>query len=166
MAISDMSALPASYDQLTGLPNRRLLLDRIQQALERAARDNGHLAVLYLDLDNFKEVNDNYGHSAGDEVLRTMADRLGHSVRAADTVGRLGGDEFIVLLNAINYPDAAFSVAEKIRAALSDPYELSIATLTLFPSIGMAVYPEHGKDSETLIRHADNAMYRVKKGKG
>lgn len=154
----------ASYDQLTGLPNRRLFLDRIQQAMERAARDQGHLAVLYLDLNNFKEVNDTYGHSTGDEVLRTMADRLSQSVRAADTVARLGGDEFIVLLDTIDHPDAAFIVAEKVGALLSEPYELSAANLTLTPSIGVAVYPEHGEDREALIRHADSAMYRAKKG--
>lgn len=154
----------ANYDQLTGLPNRRLFMDRIHKALERAARDKGNLAVLYLDLNNFKEVNDTYGHSAGDEVLRTMAERLAQCVRAADTVGRLGGDEFIVLLDTIAQPDDAFSVAEKVRAALSEPYELSMVSLTLIPSIGIAVYPEHGEEPETLIRHADGAMYRVKKG--
>ena len=154
----------ATYDQLTGLPNRRLFMDRIQKALERAARDQGYLAVLYLDLDNFKEVNDTYGHSAGDEVLRTLADRLSQSVRAADTVARLGGDEFIVLLDIINHPDVAFTVADKVRALLSEPYELAEASLALIPSIGVAVYPEHGEEREALIRHADSAMYRVKKG--
>ncbi|MCR8915075.1 diguanylate cyclase [Marinobacter panjinensis] len=154
----------ANYDQLTGLPNRRLFMDRIHKALERAARDECNLAVLYLDLNNFKEVNDAYGHSAGDEVLRVMAERLAQCVRAADTVGRLGGDEFIVLLDTIAQSDDAFSVAEKVRASLSEPYELSMASLTLIPSIGIAVYPEHGKEPETLICHADGAMYRVKKG--
>jgi len=154
----------ANYDQLTGLPNRRLFMDRIHKALERAVRVSGYLAVLYLDLDNFKKVNDNNGHSVGDEVLRTMAGRLAQCVRAADTVGRLGGDEFIVLLDTIKQPDDAYSVAEKVRASLSEPYELSVAILTLIPSIGIAVYPEHGQEPEALIRYADSAMYRVKKG--
>ncbi|PXX90352.1 diguanylate cyclase [Marinobacter vulgaris] len=154
----------ANYDQLTGLPNRRLFMDRIHKALERAARDRSYLAVLYLDLNDFKGVNDSYGHSAGDEVLQTMADRLAQCVRASDTVARLGGDEFIVLLYAIKQPDDAFSVAEKVRASLSEPYELSAADLTLIPSIGVAVYPQNGETREALIRHADIDMYRVKRG--
>ncbi|MDL0430450.1 sensor domain-containing diguanylate cyclase [Marinobacter sp. TBZ242] len=154
----------ASYDQLTGLPNRHLVMDRIQSALSRASREKGFLAVLYLDLDDFKQVNDSHGHAVGDEVLEAMARRLVECVRAADTVGRLGGDEFIVLLDGIKQPEDAANVAEKVLATLSEPYELSAATLTLIPSIGIAVYPEHGEDRETLIRHADGAMYRVKRG--
>lgn len=154
----------ANYDQLTELPNRRLFMDRIHKALERAARERGYLAVLYLDLDDFKGVNDSYGHSTGDKVLQAMADRLVQCVRASDTVGRLGGDEFIVLLDTIKQPDDAFSVAEKVRASLSEPYELSVADLTLIPSIGVAVYPQNGETREALIRHADIDMYRVKRG--
>lgn len=154
----------ASYDQLTGLPNRHVVLDRIHKALERATRENGYLAVLYLDLNNFKQVNDNYGHAVGDEVLRAMADRLIECVRASDTVGCLGGDEFIVLLDTIKNPGDAFAVAEKVGASLCEPYKLSVANLALIPSIGIAVYPEHGRDREALIRHADSAMYQVKKG--
>lgn len=156
--------LMANYDSLTGLPNRRLFTDRIHKALEHAARDKAGLAVLYLDLNSFKEVNDNYGHSVGDEVLQAVAERLCQCVRASDTVGRLGGDEFIVLLDTIRQPGDAFGVAEKVGASLSQPYELSVATLALSPSIGVAIYPENGDDSDTLIRYADSAMYRAKKG--
>lgn len=155
----------AGHDQLTGLPNRHLVLDRLRNALARAARHNGVLAVLYLDVDNFKEVNDSYGHGVGDEVLEAMARRLGQSVRASDTVGRLGGDEFIVLLDAIKQADDGFSIAEQIRITLSEPYELSVATLNLSPSIGVAVYPDHGDDSGALIQYADRAMYREKMAK-
>ncbi|WP_428398998.1 diguanylate cyclase domain-containing protein [Marinobacter salarius] len=155
----------ARYDQLTELPNRSLVLDRIQTALARAAREVGFLAILYLDLDDFKQVNDTYGHAVGDQVLQEMARRLVQGVRAADTVGRLGGDEFIVLLDGIEQPSDADSVAEKLRATLSEPYELPMASLTLIPSIGVAVYPEHGDNHEALIRYADSAMYRMKKGR-
>ncbi|WP_372965390.1 diguanylate cyclase domain-containing protein [Marinobacter sp.] len=155
----------ASYDQLTGLPNRHLVLDRMQNALTRVAREQGVLAVLYLDVDNFKEVNDTYGHGVGDEVLSFIATRLSDSVRASDTVGRLGGDEFVVLLDTIKHPSDAVLIAEKIFSSLSKPYELSVATLNLFPSIGVAFYPDHGEDLETLLSYADSAMYLEKKSK-
>lgn len=154
----------ARYDQLTNLPNRGLVQDRIDKALARVARENGYLALLYLDLDNFKQVNDSYGHALGDKVLQEMSQRLLKNVRAADTVGRLGGDEFIVLLDGIERPEDASIVAEKLRTELSAPYEFPMASLPLIPSIGIAVYPQHGDNREALIRHADGAMYRVKKG--
>ncbi|HLT12844.1 MAG TPA: diguanylate cyclase [Marinobacter sp.] len=155
----------ASHDQLTGLPNRHLVLDRIENALARVAREKGYLAVLYLDVDKFKEVNDTYGHGAGDEVLEVIARRLVQCVRASDTVGRLGGDEFIVLLDTITQPDDAMAIAAKISTVLGEPYELSAATLQLIPSIGIAVYPDHGADMGTLVRYADSAMYREKKSR-
>ncbi|WP_303289681.1 GGDEF domain-containing protein [Marinobacter sp. SS5-14b] len=155
----------ARHDQLTGLPNRHLVMDRIETALARAAREKSYLAILYLDVDKFKEVNDTYGHGAGDDVLELIARRLVQSVRASDTVGRLGGDEFIVLLDGLNHEDDVAGIVEKIATSLREPCVLSAATLNLVPSIGVAVYPEHGSDVDTLIRYADGAMYRVKKSR-
>ncbi len=155
----------ASYDQLTGLPSRHIVLDRMQTALSRVAREQGILAILYLDLDKFKEVNDLYGHGAGDEVLVLVANRMIECVRASDTVGRMGGDEFVVLLDTIKYPSDAVVIVEKIRTTLSEPYELSVATVNLIPSIGVAFYPDHGEDMESLISSADSEMYAEKKSR-
>lgn len=155
----------ASYDQLTGLPNRHIVLDRMQNALARVTRDQGILAILYLDLDKFKKVNDTYGHGAGDEILVLVARRMVGCVRASDTVGRMGGDEFVVLLDNLKQQSDAVGIAEKIRSTLSEPYELSVATLNLIPSIGIAFYPDHGRDMESLISAADSGMYLEKKSR-
>ena len=154
----------AQYDQLTGLPNRTLFQDRLQSALARAWRNGGRLAVLLLDMDKFKEVNDTFGHSAGDHLLRDVAIRLQGSVRASDTVARLGGDEFVVLIDNIGKAEDAAIVADKILANLSRPYELHGRTLRILPSIGVAVYPDDGADNEQLLRRADAAMYSAKRG--
>jgi diguanylate cyclase (GGDEF)-like protein/PAS domain S-box-containing protein len=153
----------AQHDQLTGLPNRTLFLDRLQTALARARRGRTRLAVLYLDLDKFKQVNDTLGHTVGDQLLQEVARRLTRCVRESDTAGRLGGDEFIVLLDGIKQFEDAASVAGKIFASLSEPYELATATLQIGPSIGIAVFPENGGNGNELIHHADNEMYRVKR---
>lgn len=152
----------AQHDQLTDLPNRTLVLDRLQTALTRARRGQTRMAVLYLDLDEFKQVNDTLGHTAGDHLLQEVARRLTRSVRESDTVGRMGGDEFIVLLDGIRQHEHAAAIADKILSILSKPYELSMATLRIIPSIGVAVYPEDGEDANELIHHADNAMYLAK----
>ena len=156
----------AQYDQLTELPNRALFLDRLRSSLHRAQRDSLRLAVLYLDMDNFKQINDTFGHTTGDHLLREVAYRLRQCVREADTVGRLGGDEFAVLLNNISRQEDATLVAEKILTTLSEPYLLEGETLISAPSLGIAVYPEHGQSDLHLIRHADEAMYVAKRSGG
>ena len=156
----------AQYDQLTELPNRALFLDRLRTALQRAQRDASQLAVLYLDMDHFKQINDTCGHTIGDLLLREVAQRLRQCVRESDTVGRLGGDEFAVLLDSISQQEDAILVAEKILVALSAPYLLNGHTLQSAPSLGIAVYPEHGQSDLHLIRHADEAMYVAKRSGG
>ncbi len=154
----------AQYDDLTGLPNRRLLLDRLKTALARATRQQGCLCVLYLDLNEFKQVNDRFGHDTGDLVLREVAGRLAECVRGADTVARLGGDEFVVVLENLARPEQAAPVVDKIRAALGRPVDVGGGyELRLPPSVGIAFYPEHGSDSQQLLKHADEAMYAEKK---
>ena len=157
----------AQYDALTRLPNRQLLYDRLQQALASAKRDNECLAVLYVDLDHFKLVNDNYGHAVGDDLLQQTARRLMMCVRESDTVSRMSGDEFVLVLERLKLPEHALIVAEKIRINLSQPVVVGGHTLSVVPSIGIAVYPEHGELAQQLLNHADTAMYGVKKrGRG
>jgi len=152
----------AHHDLLTGLPNRALLKDRLGQALAQARRDNSEVAVLFLDLDRFKVVNDSLGHSVGDELLQRVAHRLRGCLREGDTLARLGGDEFTLLLPAIPDRRAAERVAEKCIGALEAPFLVHDHRLFLGVSIGIAVYPEHGETQEVLIKHADVAMYHVK----
>ena len=157
----------AQYDALTHLPNRDLLYDRLHRALAAAKRDNECLAVLYVDLDHFKLVNDNYGHAVGDDLLQQTARRLTLCVRESDTVSRMSGDEFVLVLERLKLPSHALIVAEKIRLNLSQPVFIGNHTLNIIPSIGIAVYPEHGEQAQQLLHHADTAMYRVKKrGRG
>lgn len=156
----------AQHDHLTDLPNRELFHERLQAAIDAARRDGGHLSLLYIDLDLFKQVNDTFGHATGDQLLQAIAQRLRHCVRESDTVGRIGGDEFLVLLNHLYRADHAAAVAEKIRTMLSQPFDLAGVCVTISPSIGIALYPEHGEDHEQLIRHADAAMYGAKRDGG
>ncbi|WP_237763388.1 diguanylate cyclase domain-containing protein [Thiobacillus denitrificans] len=158
----------AQHDPLTDLPNRELFHDRLQTALRWAERNQTppQLALLYLDLDKFKQVNDTLGHPVGDLLLQEAARRLSQCVRNSDTVGRVGGDEFLVLLNGITLPEQALSIAEKIRVALGHPFELAGHKVHISPSIGVALYPEHGDDYKQLIRYADEAMYAAKKSGG
>lgn len=156
----------AHHDPLTDLPNRELFHDRLQTALSRARRNKERLAVLYIDLDGFKQVNDGYGHAVGDLLLQEVAQRIRRCLRESDTVGRIGGDEFVVLLNNITLPEHGTVVAEKIRATLDRPFELAGQRLHISSSIGVAVCPEHGDDNKQLIRHADEAMYAAKKNGG
>lgn len=154
----------ALHDQLTGLPNRLLLNDRLQQALGSLQRNGGQLGLMFLDLDKFKEVNDTLGHDVGDRLLVQVAERMRGCVRATDTVARIGGDEFIVLLGSVEHEQDAVRVAEKIRQTLDQPYELGGETLEISCSIGVALAPQHGTDGIELSKHADIAMYRAKGG--
>lgn len=155
----------ARHDPLTNLPNRALFNDRLQSALARAWREQ-QLALLYIDLDGFKQVNDSCGHPVGDLMLQEVAQRIKRCVRDSDTVGRIGGDEFVVLLHDIARPEHATAVAEKIRAALERPFELAGQHLQISSSIGIASCPEHGDDNKQLIRLVDEAMYAAKKDGG
>ena len=152
----------AYHDSLTGLPNRALLTDRLDRALLAAERTGRSLAVMFIDLDRFKTINDSLGHQTGDYLLREVASRLCRAVRASDTVGRLGGDEFVVLVPGIRSPDECVHVAEKIIEALDTSFPLDGRLLHITPSIGICMYPDDGKDVATLMRHADAAMYHAK----
>ena len=156
----------AQYDQLTRLPNRQLFLDRLKTAMARAPREQRLLSLLFLDLDRFKEVNDTLGHAMGDLLLQRIAQRLLECVRSSDTVARLGGDEFVVLLESGHAREHALAVAEKILAAFGKPFELNGTPLVIQPSIGVALYPEHGSEEHHLVGHADEAMYVAKKSGG
>jgi len=153
----------ARHDALTGLPNRRLLQDRLQQALQLARRRGDGLALMFLDLDHFKQINDRQGHDVGDELLRQIACSVQGAVRASDTVCRLGGDEFVVLLPQIGTAAEAAEVARHILAAVAQPYRIGAARLHVSCSIGIAVFPEDGEDEATLMRRADAAMYGIKR---
>nr|WP_315260103.1 bifunctional diguanylate cyclase/phosphodiesterase [uncultured Duganella sp.] len=152
----------AYHDSLTGLPNRALLSDRLDRAMLAAQRSGRKLAVMFIDLDRFKTINDSLGHMTGDQLLKEVAARLCGAVRASDTVARLGGDEFVVLVPGIRTADEASQVAEKIIEALSDGFPLEGRNLHITPSIGVSVYPDDGVNVETLMRNADSAMYHAK----
>ena len=152
----------AHFDTLTGLPNRALLADRLAQETARARRSSRGFAVLLFDLDGFKSVNDTWGHAMGDRVLAIVAERVRKCVRASDTVGRLGGDEFLAILPETTL-EGALGVAEKLRESLSEPYPLGQASAKLSASVGLALFPEHGADPEALQRAADAALYRAKR---
>ncbi|WLI90507.1 diguanylate cyclase [Massilia sp. R2A-15] len=152
----------ARHDALTGLPNRQLFHDRLESALARAGRSAQGFALLYLDLDKFKQVNDRYGHWAGDLLLKEVGVRLQHCVREADTVARLGGDEFVVLLEAVATPQDAEHVTQKILQAFERPVDIGGREVVSRPSIGVAMYPEHGDSVLQLLDYADTAMYAVK----
>ncbi|CAH0320796.1 putative signaling protein CC_0091 [Pseudomonas koreensis] len=153
----------AQYDQLTQLPNRELLRDRLRAALAHARAVHGHMALLYVDLDRFKQVNDTHGHAVGDMLLQTVANRLKGCVRETDTVARIGGDEFVVLLHSVHAAEDADSVAGKIRQVLAQPMRLDGHDLRIESSIGVARFPEHGEEEQQLFRHADQAMYAAKR---
>lgn len=153
----------ARYDDLTGMPNRRMFYERMDATLARCRRNQCRAAVLFVDLDNFKRVNDSFGHATGDLLLREIAMRLAHSVRANDTVARLGGDEFAVLVEDVRTDEDALVVAENIRQAVGEPVHVDGFALRERASIGIAFYPEHGAGAEQLLKHADEAMYLDKK---
>ena len=153
----------ARYDFLTSLPNRVQLYDRIDQAIAVAKRHPAKLAILFLDLDRFKLINDTYGHAIGDGLLQSVADRLKSSVRNTDTVSRLGGDEFVLLLSEVNEDEGLELKVEKILAVVSAPYGIAGHDLHIGATIGISIFPQDGEDSATLIRNADTAMYFGKK---
>lgn len=152
----------ATYDQLTGLPNRLLIDKLIGNAIARAQRQRTRLALMFVDLDRFKAVNDTLGHRAGDQLLVEVARRMRQSVRASDTAGRLAGDEFVVMLEDIHSAEEAWAVADKIRIAVQQPVDIQGQRVEVGASIGIALYPDHGRTQEELLRNADAAMYRVK----
>src|SRR3954447_10829496 len=152
------------HDALTGLPNRVLFRDRIQQAVRAAERRHGGLAVMIMDLDHFKDVNDTLGHHHGDVLLREVAERLKTTLRSADTVARLGGDEFGVLLPEVHGVADAQAIAEVLQSALREPFVVDGLTLEMGGSIGIACHPDHGDHVEVLIQRADIAMYSAKEG--
>ncbi len=152
----------AHFDALTDLPNRFLSLDRLDHAIREAHRSGECVALLFLDLDDFKKINDSLGHEVGDRVLVEAAGRLRASVRSGDTVGRLGGDEFVVLLGALRAPSDALPVVESLMTRLREPYRLDGRELVMSVSIGIAAYPQDGQDGSDLLRKADSAMYHAK----
>lgn len=153
----------ANFDVVTELPNRRLFLDRLEQALRGSHRDRAHVGVVFLDLNGFKSVNDTLGHAAGDELLKLVAERVAGCMRACDTVARMGGDEFTVLLTEIDSAAAVCSVIARIDAALRRPFPLGARQVTVSGSFGYALSPEHGTTADALLSHADSAMYAAKR---
>lgn len=152
----------AMHDELTGLGNRNLLQERLNYNISVADRYGKKFAVLFLDLDGFKKINDGFGHSVGDNVLRDVANRIVSSVRASDTVARFGGDEFVLVLSEINQYQDAINVSKKISSELSKPYKYGYSVCSIGVSIGISIYPDDGDDSESVLRLADKAMYRAK----
>ena len=152
----------AYHDDLTGLPNRRLFRDRVALALARSHRNRQSVAVMMLDLDHFKDVNDTLGHSVGDRLLRAVGDRLAGLLRQSDTVARMGGDEFLLLLPEISGREDAARVARKALEAFRKPFVFDDHKLNITTSIGIALYPGDGEDGDTLMKNADIAMYRAK----
>lgn len=152
----------AHHDTLTQLPNRSLFIDRLQQAIQHAQRDKTRVAVIFADLDRFKIINDTLGHEAGDQVLRTAAERFSSVLRSSDTVSRQGGDEFTILLTDITHIDQVAHICKKLLTTLTQPIHINEQELFLSSSLGISTYPEDGTDPRTLIKHADIAMYRAK----
>jgi diguanylate cyclase len=154
--------IKAERDFLTGLPNRALLTDRLQQAIALADRHDMKVALMFLDLDHFKQINDSLGHSIGDGLLQSVAQRLRGTVRKSDTVSRQGGDEFVVLLTEVGAAQDAPITAEKLIQAMAEPHLIGGHRLHITLSIGISLYPDDGKDVEAVLKNADTAMYHAK----
>jgi diguanylate cyclase (GGDEF)-like protein len=161
-ADASRSAQSALHDALTGLPNLTLFNDRLRIALAQTERHAWRLAVMFIDLDGFKSVNDEHGHDAGDRVLRTVADRLGSAVRKGDTVSRRSGDEFLFLMAEANDDSSVLALASRLGDKVAEPYDIGGAEVTVTASIGIALYPDDGRSAEELLRKADVAMYAAK----
>jgi two-component system cell cycle response regulator len=159
---SQMLETLALNDPLTGLANRRLLADRMTMALIHARRDRSAMAIVYLDLDGFKQINDTFGHGVGDSLLKIVAERLVATVREEDTVARLGGDEFILALWHVSGIDYAASVTKRAIEALSQPYNIEGNSVNITTSAGISIYPDHGEDALMLMKNADRALYNAK----
>ena len=151
------------HDTLTGLPNRRLLMDRLSLAIAHAHRNKHTMAVMYLDLDEFKQINDTLGHDAGDTLLSMVADRMVTAVRQEDTVARLGGDEFVIALWELSHADVVDKPVSKVLHAVSQPYSIQGHSVNITVSAGVSIYPTHGEDGETLMKNADLALYGAKR---
>ncbi len=162
-ALEEILTYNAQHDTLTGLPNRLLLNDRVGQAIALARRQHGQAAVLFMDLDGFKYINDSLGHSIGDKLLQSVAGRLVDCVRTPDTVSRQGGDEFVVLLQELHHPEDAAIAAERLLKAVAEIHSINDRRIFVTGSIGISLFPDDAKDTETLLKHADAAMYRAKK---
>ncbi len=156
----------ADHDALTDLPNRRLFRDRLDQGLKRARRHDSRLALLYVDLDRVKQVNDTLGHAAGDDLIRAAAERLTDGLRATDTVARVGGDEFIIIVDELNDPRTVEQVTVKILRNLACPFRVCGGEAWISASVGIATYPMDGTDGDTLVANADHAMYQAKRKGG
>lgn len=160
------SALHAAFhDALTGLPNRALFDNRLEHGLAQAKRHGFTLAVMFVDLDGFKAINDRHGHAVGDAVLQSVADRLQENTRVDDTVSRYGGDEFLYLLMSIDDDKHVLQIAEKIAAAIQKPCALSVGDVVVKSSIGISIFPKDGSTASALIDNADKAMYQAKRAK-
>ncbi|MGQ0544017.1 MAG: diguanylate cyclase domain-containing protein [Betaproteobacteria bacterium] len=153
----------ANFDELTGLVNRSLFRDRLRHALSRAGRMRDRVALLYIDLDGFKAVNDTLGHAVGDQVLQAVADRFRSSLRRSETIARIGGDEFTVLVEGLSGSGDAIKAADRVLAALGKPLNVAGREVRITPSVGVALFPDHARDAEDLMRHADTAMFWAKK---
>lgn len=147
---------------MTGLPNRTLFNDRLEQALLLSARENHSGIIAFIDLDNFKEINDTYGHAAGDELIKIIAGRLTLCVRGSDTVARMNGDEFLIIFQKVAGDEHVTTLAQQLLNTISKPVVLQGAQITPLASIGLCYFPEHGNSVDELLRCADNAMYKVK----
>jgi len=156
----------AYFDQLTGLPNRTLLSDRLSQALAQTQRNKKNMAICFLDLDGFKEVNDTFGHAIGDKLLISVTERISSSLRKIDTLSRIGGDEFVLLLLELNHTDEFINSIKRVLEILQKPFSIEDNVINISVSIGVTLFPENDNDADTLLRHADQAMYTAKqKGK-
>ena len=162
LALANKMSHLAHHDALTGLPNRLLLQDRTLQAIETARRKKTRFAVLFLDLDRFKDVNDSLGHAAADELLKDIALRLVGMLRGCDTVCRQGGDEFVLLLQEVTDSPAVARIADKVLRTMSEPFTILGRPVVASFSIGASIFPDDGGDFEALVKHADAAMYRAK----
>lgn len=156
----------AHYDPLTDIPNRILFRDRLEHAIRLAERDNASFTLMFIDLNGFKQVNDNFGHDAGDAIIRICAERLNACLRRSDSVARMGGDEFTLLLQQIAINTDVAHIAEKVIAAIEQPAEINGHEVVVGCSIGIAIYPQAGRDADTLLKHADMAMYKAKQELG
>ena len=153
----------ALHDELTGLPNRRLLMDRLSLSIAHARRSKCTIAVMYLDLDGFKQINDTLGHDAGDTLLSMVAARLVAAVRQEDTVARLGGDEFVIALWELSHADGVAKLVSKVIQSVSQPYIIQGRGVSMTASVGVGIYPTHGEEVETLMKSADLALYEAKR---
>jgi len=152
----------AEHDSLTGLPNRILYFDRLNQAIKKAARNQTKIAVVFLDLDRFKEINDSLGHETGDILIQLLSKRIQSQLRDTDTLARFGGDEFLILLESLTDADNIDEILNKLICSMEDPFDINDHLLHLTLSAGVSIYPDDGNDPETLIRNSDTAMYRAK----